>query len=99
MQNGSPPGAVAGERAHLHYACGETDPAERLFACHLERGAQSWARPVHFDEARHTAASPMLAMGTKLEIVSRVLGHSSVTVTADVYSHLLGGKSGQALRR
>jgi integrase len=41
---------------------------------------------------RHTAASLMLAMGTKLEIVSRVLGHSSVTVTADVYSHLLGGE-------
>lgn len=34
----------------------------------------------------------MLAMGTKLEVVSRVLGHSSVTVTADVYSHLLGGE-------
>lgn len=34
----------------------------------------------------------MLAMGTKLEIVFRVLGHSSVTVTADVYAHLLGGE-------
>ncbi len=34
----------------------------------------------HVHEARHTAASLMLAMGTKLEIVSRVLGHSSVTV-------------------
>ena len=34
----------------------------------------------------------MLAMGTKLEVVSRVLGHSSVTVTADVYAHLLGGE-------
>jgi len=38
----------------------------------------------------------MLAMGTKLEIVSRVLGHSSVTVAADVYSHLLGGEKRQA---
>jgi integrase len=46
----------------------------------------------HLHEARHTAASIMLAMGTKLEIVSRVLGHSSVTVTADVYAHLLGGE-------
>jgi hypothetical protein len=46
----------------------------------------------HVHEARHTAASLMLAMGTKIEIVSRVLGHSSVTVTADVYSHLLGGE-------
>jgi integrase len=44
----------------------------------------------HVHEARHTAASTMLAMGTKLEIVSRVLGHSSVTVTADVYAHLFG---------
>jgi hypothetical protein len=35
----------------------------------------------HVHEARHTAASLMLAMGTKLEIVSRVLGHSSVTVS------------------
>ncbi len=46
----------------------------------------------HLHETRHTAASIMLAMGTKLEIVSRVLGHSSVTVTADVYAHLLGGE-------
>jgi integrase len=50
----------------------------------------------HLHEARHTAASLMLAMGTRLEIVSRVLGHSSVTVTADVYSHLLGGEKRQA---
>jgi integrase len=49
----------------------------------------------HVHEARH-AASLMLAMGTKLEIVSRVLGHSSVTVAADVYSHLLGGEKRQA---
>ena len=46
----------------------------------------------HLHEARHTAASLMLAMGTKLEVVSQVLGHSSVTVTADVYAHLLGGE-------
>ena len=51
-------------------------------------GLGSW----HVHEARHTAASLMLAMGTTMEIVSRVLGHSSVIVTADVYSHLLGGK-------
>lgn len=46
----------------------------------------------HVHEARHTAASLMLAMGTKLEVVSRVLGHSSLSVTADVYAHLLGGE-------
>jgi integrase len=50
----------------------------------------------HLHEARHTAASIMLAMGTRLEVVSRVLGHSSVTVTADVYAHLLGGEKRDA---
>jgi integrase len=38
---------------------------------------------------RHTAASLMLASGVTLEVVSRVLGHSKVATTADLYSHLL----------
>jgi integrase len=50
----------------------------------------------HLHEARHSAASLMLASGTKLEIVSDVLGHSSVRVTADTYRHLLGGEKRQA---
>jgi integrase len=40
-------------------------------------------------EMRHTAASLMLAAGTPLQVVSRVLGHSSIAVTSDLYSHLL----------
>jgi hypothetical protein len=35
-------------------------------------------------------------MGTKMEIASRVLGHSSVTVTAYVHSHLPGEEKRQA---
>jgi site-specific recombinase XerD len=38
----------------------------------------------------------MLAMGTKLEVVSQLLGHSSVTVTPNVYTHLLGGEKRNA---
>ena len=43
----------------------------------------------HPHELRHTAASLMLASGVPLEVVSKVLGHSTVSVTADVYSHFL----------
>ena len=46
----------------------------------------------HLHEARHSAASLMIAMGTSLGVVSRVLGHSSITVTMDTYGHLLGGE-------
>jgi len=38
---------------------------------------------------RHSAASLLLAQGVPLKVVSEVLGHSSIRVTADVYSHLI----------
>jgi integrase len=31
----------------------------------------------------------MLAQGTPLHVVSEILGHSSITITKDVYGHLL----------
>lgn len=43
----------------------------------------------HLHELRHSAASLMLARGVKLQVVSEVLGHSSIRMTADVYGHIL----------
>jgi integrase len=43
----------------------------------------------HPHELRHSAASLMLAQGVKLQVVSEVLGHSSIRMTADVYGHIL----------
>jgi integrase len=43
----------------------------------------------HPHELRHSAASLMLAQGVKIHVVSQVLGHSSIRMTADVYGHLL----------
>ena len=40
-------------------------------------------------ELRHSAASILLATGVPLKVVSEMLGHSSIRVTADVYGHLL----------
>jgi integrase len=40
-------------------------------------------------ELRHSAASLLLAQGVPLKVVSDLLGHSSITITADVYSHVL----------
>ena len=33
----------------------------------------------------------MLAQGTPLHVVSEILGHASITITKDVYGHLLEG--------
>jgi integrase len=46
----------------------------------------------HPHELRHTAASLMLSRGVPLHIVADVLGHSSISVTKDVYGHLVAGE-------
>jgi len=40
-------------------------------------------------ELRHTCANLMLTNGVAIERVSKILGHSSIRVTADVYGHLV----------
>ncbi len=47
-------------------------------------------------ELRHSAASLLLAMGVPLKLVSDVLGHSSIRITADVYGHLLDDAKAEA---
>jgi hypothetical protein len=37
-----------------------------------------------------------LAAGVDIAVVSRVLGHSSVAITADTYSHLIEGVGKEA---
>jgi integrase len=37
---------------------------------------------------RHSAATIMLAEGVPIEVVSRVLGHASIRITAYIYGHV-----------
>ena len=45
---------------------------------------------------RHTMASVLLSAGVSVLVVSRRLGHSRVSMTLDVYSHLLAGDAEKA---
>ena len=45
---------------------------------------------VRFHDLRHTAASLLLSAGVHPKIVQERLGHSTVALTLDVYSHVLG---------
>lgn len=44
---------------------------------------------VRLYDTRHTHATGLLTQGVNLKVVSERLGHSSVQVTADVYTHVL----------
>lgn len=46
-------------------------------------------RPIRFHDLRHTHASILLKQGVHPKVVSERLGHSSITITLDTYSHLL----------
>ena len=48
---------------------------------------------------RHTHTSHLLAEGVPLPVVSARLGHSSVRVTAETYSHMIHGQDDEAARR
>lgn len=44
---------------------------------------------MRFHDLRHTAATLMLGSGIHPKVVSEMLGHSTVTLTLDVYSHYI----------
>jgi integrase len=44
---------------------------------------------IRLHDLRHTAGTLMLRRGMRVEVVSKILGHASVSITLDVYRHVL----------
>ena len=44
---------------------------------------------VRFHDLRHTAATLMLGRGVHPKVVAEMLGHSQISITLDLYSHVL----------
>lgn len=51
---------------------------------------------VRFHDLRHTAATLMLQKGIHPKVVQERLGHSSITITLDTYSHVIPSMQGEA---
>ncbi len=45
--------------------------------------------PVRFHDLRHTCATLLLTRNVNPKIVSEMLGHSTIAITLDTYSHVL----------
>ena len=54
---------------------------------------------LRFHDLRHTHASHLLRAGVSAKVVSERLGHSTVGMTLDVYSHVLPGMQEDAASR
>jgi len=56
-------------------------------------------RAVRIHDLRHCYANTLLADGVPLKTVSELLGHSSVSITADIYGHLTLETKREAVNR
>jgi site-specific recombinase XerD len=56
-------------------------------------------RPFTPHQLRHFYATEMLRNGAKLEVVGRILGHSGIGVTADIYRHVRTEEMHEAVER
>lgn len=67
---------------------GPMEPSNVLktFKRHL---AAAGPPPQRFHDLRHCAASLLLAQGVPARVVMDILGHSKITTTMDLYSHVM----------
>jgi integrase len=56
-------------------------------------------KPITLHEARHTAASWMIAAGLNVKALSTYIGHANISITFDRYGHLMPGNESEAAER
>ena len=44
-------------------------------------------------DLRHTAATLMLRRGVPVEVVSKILGHANISITYNIYRHVLDSET------
>jgi integrase len=53
---------------------------------------------IRFHDLRHTCATLLLSRNVNPKIVSEMLGHASIAITLDTYSHVLPNMRDQAAK-
>ncbi len=54
---------------------------------------------IRFHDLRHSHATQMLAAGVHPKVAQERLGHSTIAITLDVYSHVMPGMGAVAAER
>ena len=56
-------------------------------------------RHISFHGLRHTYATRLFEKGVSLKIIQKLLGHSSLEITADIYTHIIEGEKISAVQK
>mgnify|MGYP001513794457 CR=1 FL=1 len=51
---------------------------------------------IRFHDLRHTCASLLVSLDVNMKVIQKYLGHSNMSTTADIYSHLDANATGEA---
>ena len=54
---------------------------------------------IRFHDLRHSAATLLLSLGVHPKVVQELLGHTQISMTMDVYSHVLPGMQQDAMSK
>lgn len=54
---------------------------------------------IRFHDLRHSAATLLLGMGTHPKVVQELLGHSQISMTMDIYSHVMPSMQKDAMEK
>ena len=72
-------------------------PGRNAFRALRVAAAKAGLPHAGLDTLRHSAASVMLTRGVPPEVVSEILGHSSIAITGDIYGHVSPDVARQAM--
>ncbi len=54
---------------------------------------------IHFHDLRHSTATFLLSLAIHPKVVQEILGHSQISMTLDIYSHVLPTMQKEAMER
>ena len=72
---------------------------ETLRYWHNQTCKHAGVRKIRLHDLRHTAATMMMDAGVPLTVASRILGHASISITADLYQWVDHDMQDRALER
>ena len=71
----------------------DPDQVTKTFRAVLKKNGLPHQR---FHDLRHACASLLPAQGLDLKVIQEILGHSTITITANLYTHVMTGLKRQA---
>jgi integrase len=54
---------------------------------------------IRFHDLRHSAASFLVKLGVHPKVVQEILGHSNISMTMDIYSHIFPSMQQEAMNK